>query len=58
MKFDAARFPYIVSKPIHHTQRIADDDKFAGFHRNNPYVMDIENDDDVMLAAECPLGTE
>lgn len=32
--------------------------KPTGSHRNNPYVMDIENDDDVMLAAECPLGTE
>lgn len=30
----------------------------AGSHRNNPYIMDIDNDDDVMLAAECPLGTE
>ena len=29
LKFDAARFPYIVSKPIHHTQRIANDEEFA-----------------------------
>ena len=27
LKFDAARFPYIVSKPIHHTQRVLNEEE-------------------------------